>query len=313
MEIKKYKTGDESKILELFKLAFGKEMSIEYWTWRFKSNPFSNEILIYLMWEENEIIGHYAVSPVEMIINSKITKTALSMTTMTDPKHNGKGIFTQLSSHLYDQLQNHLGYKMVWGFPNNNSHYAFIKNLNWKNIATIPILSLQLSKLKSITNISFEVIKNFDNEIASQFKNLDKLIKINKTTAYLDWRYTQNPFADYTILKLKSNLGCVVYKLINSFSKPDNYEIDILELNFSNDTNVLNELLNAIILNENKQIEQLNIWNSIFSSDYLLLKKAGFISQMPLTYLGYLNFDSNNILAENYANWEINFGYSDIF
>ena len=29
--------------------------------------------------------------------------------------------------------------------------------------------------------------------------------------------------------------------------------------------------------------------------------------------LGYLNFDSNNILAENYANWEINFGYSDIF
>lgn len=312
MEIKQYKAGDEVKILELFKLAFNKEMTPEYWKWRFQDNPFTKDIMIHLMWDGDKMVGHYAICPIEMIIDGEVCMTAFSMTTMTHPEYNGRGIFTQLSSSLYDELKNVHKYKMVWGFPNNNSHYAFIKNLKWNNVATIPMLSINKAKLKPSSGVKYSKVDNFNKVLALKLNNSTKKIKINNTADYLNWRYNSNPFADYKTLTV--NEGIIVYKLIASFSESGKNEIDIMDVVFNNDTELLNELLNAITEEEKgADITQFNLWNSIFSDEYLLLKKFGFISQMPVTYLGFLNLDSESILPEHYQNWDINFGYSDVF
>lgn len=314
MEIRKYKAGDEYPIIALFKLVFKKEMSIEYWKWRFQDNPFTNDIMIHLMWEDQVLIGHYAVSPIEMNSNGKIVKTGLSMTTMTHPEYNGRGIFTQLSSSLYEELKSVYNYEMVWGFPNNNSHYAFIKNLNWKNIATIPMLSLKKTSLKqTIEKIYYTEHTQFDDFLSKLLNESKKNISINKTKKYLNWRYIQNPFAQYKILTLNNNSILVVYKVIASFFDEKKIEIDIMEIQFDCNIEFLQQLLNAIVINEKCEIYQFNIWNTIFSDTYLILKKYGFISQLPITYLGYLNLNSKTLTAEQYSNWDIDFGYSDIF
>lgn len=314
MEIRKYQLGDEHKILELFKLAFNKEMSLDYWRWRFQSNPFSKDLMIHLMWENDKLIGHYAVSPVDMEIDGKVCNTALSMTTMTHPEYNGRGIFTQLSTSLYDELKNEHGFAMVWGFPNNNSHYAFIKNLQWKNVATIPMLSLKKSALKgSAENINFEIHESFDDILSGKLNCSTKSVKINKTTNFLNWRYIQNPSAVYKIISTENKSGIIVYKVISSFSDPSKSEIDIMELRFNESSETLATLLQAIISNEANEIIQFNIWDSIFSNNYLLLKKIGFIPQAPITYLGFYNLASKTLSPERYDNWDINFGYSDVF
>lgn len=314
MEIRKYITGDEHKILALFKLAFNKEMSLEYWKWRFLTNPFGKDIMIHLMWDEDILVGHYAVSPIEMEINGRICKTALSMTTMTHPEYNGRGIFTQLSSSLYEELKNFHNYAMVWGFPNNNSHHAFIKNLKWKNVATIPMLSLKKSNLNlNINSFNYECHSAFNDTLAKQLNLSAKNLTINKTHAYLNWRYLKNPSATYKIISLKNNSGVIVYKVIPSFSNIEKIEIDIMEIEFYTNMDVLQQLLHAVIKNEASEINQFNMWNSIFSDEYLYLKKIGFISLMPLTYLGFLNLASGDKSSEQYDKWDINFGYSDVF
>jgi GNAT superfamily N-acetyltransferase len=314
MEIKKFKAGDEKAILDLFKLAFNKEMSMEYWKWRFQDNPFSDEFMIHLMWEGDLLVGHYAVSPVEMVVNGDVEKTALSMTTMTHPEYNGRGIFTQLSSSLYNELKDEHEYAMVWGFPNNNSHYAFIKNLKWKNLATIPMLSLKALNLKKIeTEVTFKKHSNFTESFSQKLSSVNKAVKINRTAKYLNWRYVANPSADYKIISINDESAIIVYKIIPSFLKSEQFEIDIMEIQFNQNPVQLQELLSSILELEEVEIEKFNLWASIFSDDYLHFKKLGFVYQMPITYLGCLNLASEDKNLSQYQEWDINFGYSDVF
>ncbi|WP_423818742.1 GNAT family N-acetyltransferase [Salinimicrobium sp. TIG7-5_MAKvit] len=315
MEIKPYKAGDEADILELFKLAFKKEMSIEYWNWRFKNNPFSQDILIHLMWDKNKLVGQYAVSPVEMLVEGEKMKAALVMTLMTHPDYMGKGIFPMLGKSLHSDLQNKYNYKMLYAFPNNNSHshYGFVKNLYWKDIAILPMLSLKLTNLrfKNSGNLSYSIIDSFSG-LAEILNTSEKLVKLNKTETYLNWRYLRNPSEDYKIITVQNGQGIAVYKILKSFHEENQIEIDIMELVYENEE-ILLEILHSIVHNEKKlSVNALNIWKSIFASDFLLFEKLGFKIGLPLNYLSHLSFGNSNIIS-NYKNWEIGLGYSDVF
>lgn len=315
MELRKYQTGDEKQILDLFKLVFKQEMSEEYWNWRFSSNPFTNDKLIYLMWEGDKLIGHYAVSPIEMNFGQNLIKTALSMTTMTHPEYGGKGIFSKLATTLYNELKNDYGYKLIWGFPNNNSHYGFIKNLGWQDVAVIPMFSMKLaeSRIKFGEKVSYKLLKNFDEEISQQLNNSENKFSINKSRDYLQWRYCENPDVDYTILQLNRSKGLVVYKKIQSFNEKGKEEIDILEILIDNEIENLSGLINAILEQEKgNSIIKFNIWKSLFSKERLIFEKSGFKNTLPLTYLSVLNLN-DFVEIENYQNWEIGMGYSDVF
>ena len=96
MEIRNYSSGDEQKILELFSLVFKKEMSLDYWKWRFLDNP-ERMTMIKLMWDGDLLAGHYALSPMRLLIGDDVVLSGLSMTTMIHPKYFGKGIFTKLA------------------------------------------------------------------------------------------------------------------------------------------------------------------------------------------------------------------------
>lgn len=312
MEIKKYSSGDEKEILELFHLVFKQEMTLDSWYWRFKNNPFTDDVFIYLMWEGKKLIGHYAVSPMEMKYNGSIIKTALSMTTMTHPEYGGKGVFSKLAEKLYSDLKNDYGYKMVWGFPNNNSHYGFIKNLNWKDISVIPMMTLKLSEMRMTR--SDDVLYGIENSLTKdQIQKLNvstKELSLNKNKEYLNWRYLLNPICDYKILNLMKSDAFVVYKVIKSFTNPEEQEVDIMELYF-NDISELTQLINAVIKHE-VNINQFNIWKSLFTENRILFEKIGFKMNLPLTYLSHLNLDPNNDFSE-FRNWELGLDYSDVF
>lgn len=316
MEIKSYQKGDEKAILELFHLAFGKEMSIEYWNWRFANNPFSNELFIDLMWDGDKLVGHYAVSPIDMIINGETVRTALSMTTMTHPEYGGQGIFSQLAESLYGKLSAN-NYKMVWGFPNNNSHYGFNKNLSWSDIALQGMMSLKIKSLSRVINAEakgkfISSLAEIERSFISHLNSSAKYVKINKTKEFLQWRYFDNPTADYKIIVSDDNRGIIIYKVIASFSDHTKSEIDIMDVAFDNDPTVLVNLLSSVN-NFEQNILQFNLWDSLFSANQIILEKIGFRISPPLTYLGYRGLGSPDEEIGNYRNWDMGLSYSDVF
>jgi hypothetical protein len=313
MEIRAYQTGDEKAILELFNLAFGKQMSMNYWNWRFARNPFTKDLFIDLMWDNEKLIGHYAVSPVDMIIDEKIEKTALSMTTMTHPEYVGKGVFSKLAKSLYSKLTLQ-DYKMVWGFPNNNSHYGFNKNLGWKDIAIQGMMSLNSQNIIPLFKKNSECLykRDFDDVTTNNLNRVQKKIRVNKSQQYLQWRYFDNPAADYKLLVSKDNLGVVIYKVIPSFSDHEKSEIDIMDMYFDNNKDVLLNLISTIYDTE-PRVKQFNIWDSLHSENQLYLEKIGFRICPPIIYLGYSELNNTPLSIEDYKNWDISLSYSDVF
>ena len=310
MEIKSYREGDEKAILELFEICFGKSMSYDFWKWRFRENPFANKMYIDLMWDGPKLVGHYAVCPVEMIIDSKLEQTALSMTTMTHPEYGGMGIFTSLANSLYDKLKND-GFFMVWGFPNSNSHYGFCKNLNWIDIGTIPMMIARINNLKPNENNDVVYLDSLDKLEFIPFFNIDKPIRLNSTTKYLKWRYFQNPADIYKVIVNQNKNSLLIYKLFSQDTLKKHIEIDIMELKI-NDINDLVEFINFILKNEGAETIKINLWDTVFSINYSILEKFGFRMEAPITYLGVRLFNESQKIAD-FRNWDLSFGYSDVF
>jgi hypothetical protein len=305
MRIENFKEGDHIEILKLFTKSFGKDLSYDFWKWRFEDNPFGKH-MIKLCWEDDILIGHYAVSPIEFIHNGNIDQGSLSMTTMTHPDWSGKGIFGKLAQDLYKDLEEIYNHSFVYGFPNSNSHYGFVKNLGWEDLGTIPTLSLKRFQNFS-SSISFSTYNNFEKV---KVKEADNKFTIHKTQKYLDWRYTNNPINEYKIHSIDNQT--IVFKTFKSFTDPNKIEIDILELFCEANINIIMDLISSIIMDiEFEKIASINIWLPLDDKRHILFEKIGFQLSSPITFIGLKTF--GNSKRSNFNDFYFSMGNSDIY
>lgn len=96
--------------------------------------------------ENNAPVAFYGVYPCTMIYRGKRFLVAQSGDTMTLPKHQGKGLFTQLAKLTYEACKSE-GIHLVFGFPNENSYPGFVKRLGWTHFDN---LSVYLMRVKGL-------------------------------------------------------------------------------------------------------------------------------------------------------------------
>ncbi|MEZ2441266.1 GNAT family N-acetyltransferase [Chitinophaga sp. RCC_12] len=312
MEIRDYTGGDENEIIKLFELVFGKPMPIAYWRWRFKDNP-CNKYAIKLMWNEQKLIGHYAVSPVLLDVAGKQQLTGLSMTTMTHPEYTGLGIFQQLSEALYKDMMQIHGMTAVWGFPNNNSHRGFIKNLDWKDITTIPMMSCDVAVITAKKSASLSIVTKFTTQHEDLHTGIfnNYRVKVKRSTEYLNWRYINNPSNKYVILENTSgDEGFVVLKEFQLSGKKK--ELDIVEWCFADNERITKVVLQHLAaLFPAEEYEKFNIWIPLKDGRHLSFEKLGFSNGLPVTYFGIRSFASQTV--ESADNWWFQLGDSDVY
>lgn len=311
MNFKRYTEGDEIHIVSLFERTFKKEMSLDFWRWRFLENPFNDDKFISLFWHEDQLIGHYAASPVELLVDGQVVKSALSMTTMTDPLYQGLGIFPVLANDILKALTES-NYTSIWGFPNNNSHYGLINGLNWKDIGILTFLSLDHLGIGRLNEQRIDFIShtNFDNIDNTLFFDKSKSFQVNKSKAYLNWRYVMNPLNSYQIHEIDETI--LVYKVIPSFELQGKNEIDIVEMSNNINYATLKKHITHIVNFESK-INRINVWQTIFQNNFKHFEKIGFKPSMPLTYFSFKELQDVDVSIYDLKNWNVSLGYSDVF
>jgi len=317
MEIRDYQPGDEKHILDLFEATFGKPMSEGFWKWRFLQNP-EAKIMIKLMWDGTVLAGHYAVSPMKIDMDGIVVQSAISMTTMTHPDYAGQGIFSKLAEALYRDEQEKNNLKAVWGFPNNNSHYAFIKNLKWSNLECIPTFYLPAGKIKDEGHDDITVISAFNGEHIAAIEAVTKTfrIKIVKSVEYLTWRFLNHPENEYVVFEMKKDdvAYFVVTKIFQSFRESGKFEIDIPELMLPDNEAILKQFLSAIKhYYGNSDIIGFNTWLPLNDSKHIQLEKIGFVNSAPITYSGIRVLDESCSQLLSNASWHYTMGNSDIY
>ena len=313
MTIKNYENGQELKILELFELVFKQKLSIENWTWRFRDNP-AGKFFIKLMWDSGRLVGHYAVSPTIMKVDGQDVLTALSLTTMTHPDYTGKGIFKKLSKSLYEDLDDKYACKAVWGFPNNNSHYGFVKRLGWSNLAIIHTLGIDAKKILS-KDLIFKAkkIQRFDTSLSNFIhEKINSPVYVKRDKTYLNWRFIDKPNTSYHSYEFNSNSGKAI--LIIKFYPVgnDSYDLNIVDC-YMDDFDDIQDYLIFIIEKSKKSINRITLWKNLFDRHHLNLEKIGFVPVLPQTYISTRSHQSMPKSFSDFKNWHISMSDSDVF
>lgn len=137
-------------LVYLYQKSFGKKIEIGFLKKKFNTQAFGASYIGYIAYDEvsNEPAAFYGVFPHLVIKNGIKTLVAQSGDTMTNPAHQGKGLFTGLARLTYELAEKE-GIKLIWGIPNKNSYPGFTKKLNWvdkgplikfaKKVNTLPI------------------------------------------------------------------------------------------------------------------------------------------------------------------------------
>jgi GNAT superfamily N-acetyltransferase len=136
-----YETGDEVAICELMRFAtpigLDPQTHLQTWRWRFLESPVS-EIFVDLAWDADKLVGQYAVQPIRMQVDGRKALWCISLDTVTHTEYRRQGIFTTLTSHLYERIADRV--EVVYGFPNEESSAGFYGRLGWTVLEPHPKL-----------------------------------------------------------------------------------------------------------------------------------------------------------------------------
>lgn len=313
MELKDYCEGDELKIIDLFQLVFKQKMSLEQWNWRFRDNP-AGKHFVKLMWDNEVLVGHYAVSPIYVQVHGIRYLTAHSLTTMTHPEYGGKGIFKTLANALYEDLEKKHGFFSVWGFPNNNSHYGFINSLGWKDIGVVHTLSRPNTNSEPHCSMNFQEVKSLSPDICQLIADEAQKfsVSVSKTSDYLQWRYESKPSITYRFFVAQNNekTNVLVTKLFRL--SDDTFKVNICESAIQ-DYSILPQMLSEISKEYSENIIEFTLWQNIHTSTHRQYEKIGFKPVQPITYLGALSMNNIPEPFLDFRNWSISMGDSDVF
>lgn len=311
LEIKNYKNGDEVQIINLFKDAFCKNLSIDLWKWTYNSNLF-NQKYIKLMWDKNILAGHYAVIPIKLYEDGKDLLSGLSMTTMTSSLYKKRGIFRELALNLYFETYNKIN--LVWGFPNDNSIHGFVKYLGWKHVGDIYIYRCK-SKKYTIKEDNIKEVEFFDKKVNDLFeivKNTYKIIS-NRNAEYLNWRYKEHAENTYSYIVYeinKSYLGYCIYKIYEDNNEKYCDIVDIISVNQEVFKSLLEYLNNKM---NNIGVQYLNMWMND-KENLNIAKNIGFYKTDLGTHFGIkINCDSLKEDIYKFSDWYITMGDSDVY
>lgn len=119
----------QASIEKLFVNCFGSRMSLELWHWAYLANP-NGEPLVSLCYDDEALVGHYAIIPLPLASADGRLNTYLSMTTMVAASHRQHGLFVKLAENTYANAAK-AGIDFVMGFPNEMSAPGFKKRLHW--------------------------------------------------------------------------------------------------------------------------------------------------------------------------------------
>lgn len=258
---RKYKKGDEKKIVELWLKVFAEvpvdKMDLKSWEWFYGDSLLKNS-RIWLAFDDERLVSHYAIVPFEFWLGDKKVIVGIAPDFMTDQEYRGRNIFYKLANLAYEDSKD---LYFLYAYPNNISYPIFKKILKWDDVSITPLLIKPLDIAGFLTNNkvprvlakiaglpfkAFNIIKKkrkFDIKEVQHFDNkVEKLLKKCfkpkigqvKSEKYLNWRFTKHPNRRYNIFVVEEKnewLGYITCRFSNQNNSLIGIIMDIAGIN----------------------------------------------------------------------------------
>lgn len=320
MKYRGFNQQDLGDVLALFKVVFGSTMDERTWRWFYMDKPFGEGIIM-LCFDNNKLVGHYAVVPTALWYDNEAHMGAFSMTTMTHPDYAGKGIFTKLANETYS-ICKEVGIKSIFGFPNSNSYYGFTRKLGWSGFGEIDALRIECSpvRLQGADNLLATQMTRADGRIEKLWKRSVKpaSVTVPRTYNFFEWRYFTKPGDAYFVFSFEDAggelSGVLVLKLYSDATGLTGHIVDVMTIDCPGACKtMLNCAFEFFHANGAKRI---SAWVPGKNLIKALLVEAGFTPSIWPTYFGVKPLEQKSRLVNaitNRSQWDITMGDSDVF
>lgn len=202
MQIRKSTPEDIPAIVELLRRSLGENLlpkSPELWNWKHVENPFGPSPVL-LATEGGQLLGVRTFLRWDMANLETTLRACRAVDTAVHPDFQGKGIFTQLTLGLIEEIRNE-GMDTIFNTPNAQSTPGYIK-MGWEKAGKLPLF------------LGFRLATNSNSGIPdSNWKQISGLIeKLESSTdrstdfsthlkpGFLTWRYENCPLFPYYYL-----------------------------------------------------------------------------------------------------------------
>ena len=282
-----YQQGDEHLIKDLYYQVFNKERSIPDWQWEFMDAP-EGPSNIRVIEDKGTIIGHIALIPVRFQYLDKEIVVGKSEDSSLHKDYRGKRLFGKLEHQCFDTAAEK-GYSVSYSISRTaravhiKAGYHPLKSIEGyfvplrtdhvvselKNAGVIsgyqawfagPLLKVLARRFRKRVkradappaDIKIEQISQFSDEfddLWKRFAEQNRVITIKRSSAYLNWRFTQKPNHHYEIYVARQRDELVGYLICTTVKRTDDFNVD-LKIGVTSDYLVLNphrEVLKPLI------------------------------------------------------------------
>lgn len=212
--------NDLEAIRSLYLDVWGYNRPRRYDHWRYVTPP-DGRCPVMLAADGERLAGAYTIWPVKIRIGNEVVLGAQSMDTMTHPDCRGQGIFTKLALACFEAAQAR-GFQVLYGFPNPSSYPAFVGRLDFAHTGDIvhwvrPIKPSRHGKVPAAIgplvdlasrllpkgrkgNVEIAIARPPPaalNAVLDEWRQEKNVCRVERTAAWLDWRYGAETLNDY--------------------------------------------------------------------------------------------------------------------
>ncbi len=343
--------GDEKDlegILALRRVVFGEmeedKLDPRFWRWEFTECP-EGKAYIYIVEDENKIIGHFADLPRRFSVHGKVVHGTLSVDLMVHPDYRRKGIFEEMGRYAVQRTKNEKIF-FTSAFPIRKETIHGFKKIGWKEVLELPVLVYPIKfsgivnrylhvvplslliggmarlfytllfakrKKRALAGVVIEEVAQLDdafNRFLDKTFSLYPIMGI-RDRDYMTWRYFRHPTRTYTIYRAMEKgemRGFIILRKVDLLAFNSAVIVDLLAL----DVDALTALVEkGIAYSQREGVDLLGFMVPETHPYYRLLRKHGFL-RSPKTFLFMLYSHEEDKELLDPKGWYVNWGDTDV-
>lgn len=192
-----------------------------YLRWQYYENP-SGAAKVWVARKSGRIVASYAAIPHWVYADGRVAVGWRVQNVVTLPEHRGQGLYHRLAAVAAEELSKG-DFPLNFAFPNERSRHGFIR-IGWKAAFRVPLRTKVISGLPLSTNFSgiVTVLTQFDADAERIWDSHRRGLRfaVERSSAYLNWRYFSNPKSEYSSFRLETD-KTVAILILKSYTRED--------------------------------------------------------------------------------------------
>lgn len=312
-ELRALRREDTPAVSKLFEAAFGRGLDHATYEYFFLKNPFGPP-MVELAFYEGRLVAHYGVCPAVSWVRGQKVLSARSMTTMTHPDFEGRGLFTLLATRLYERIHRENGVMMVFGFPNRNSHFGIVHKIGWLDL--FPLFFLERIPVTSAQVVPEEDVRILDGRqflesVRGRTMSAAEIQPFLRDLTFYEWRYLKHPEKKYRYVIVGGGQGAV--GVLGDYENQGERHLNVVEALVTDIDGAVALLRGALFLGAQEGYHRVRVWADLRSVLFAAAEKLRFVPVGPITYFGFKPLDKTSEQWGDPRLWRVTMGDSDVF